>query len=117
MTEHHTLADRLRARSDQLGLAPAHVAEMAGVNRSFVYDILRGRSSRPSIDRLAEVARAPLAELWQWAFSNWSIAAVPRRRQAVADGMRPLRLAGAARVAEGLTTLDEVLACTPSVNG
>ncbi|MCW5653817.1 type II/IV secretion system protein [Hydrogenophaga sp.] len=35
------------------------------------------------------------------------------RRQAVADGMRPLRLAGAARVAEGLTTLDEVLACTP----
>ncbi len=39
------------------------------------------------------------------------------RRQAVADGMRPLRLAGAARVAEGLTTLDEVLACTPPVNG
>lgn len=37
------------------------------------------------------------------------------RRQAVADGMRPLRLAGAARVAEGLTTLDEVLACTPPV--
>ena len=57
MTEHHTLANRLRARSDQLGLAPAHVAEMAGVNRSFVYDILRGRSSRPSIDRLADVAR------------------------------------------------------------
>ena len=39
------------------------------------------------------------------------------RRQAVVDGMRPLRLAGAARVAEGLTTLDEVLACTPPVNG
>ena len=37
----------------------------------------------------------------------------PLRKQAVADGMRPLRLAGAARVAEGLTTLDEVLACTP----
>jgi len=40
-----------------LGLAPAHVAEMAGVNRSFVYDILRGRSSRPGIDRLADIAR------------------------------------------------------------
>jgi len=39
------------------------------------------------------------------------------RRQAVADGMRPLRLAGAARVAEGQTTLDEVLATTPPVNG
>jgi general secretion pathway protein E len=35
------------------------------------------------------------------------------RHQAVQDGMRPLRLAGAARAAEGLTTLDEVLACTP----
>ena len=57
MRENHTLADRLRARSDQLGLAPAHVAEMAGVNRSFVYDILRGRSSRPGIDRLADIAR------------------------------------------------------------
>jgi general secretion pathway protein E len=39
------------------------------------------------------------------------------RRQGVSDGMRPLRLAGAVRVAEGLTTLDEVLACTPPVNG
>jgi general secretion pathway protein E len=39
------------------------------------------------------------------------------RRQGVTDGMRPLRLAGAARVAEGLTTLDEVLATTPPVNG
>jgi general secretion pathway protein E len=35
------------------------------------------------------------------------------RRQAVADGMRPLRLAGALRVAEGVTTIDEVLAATP----
>ncbi len=35
------------------------------------------------------------------------------RRQAVQDGMRPLRLAGALRVAEGLTTLDEVIASTP----
>ena len=35
------------------------------------------------------------------------------RRQAVVDGMRPLRLAGALRVAEGLTTLEEVLSATP----
>lgn len=35
------------------------------------------------------------------------------RKQAVADGMRPLRLAGALRVAEGLTTLEEVLTTTP----
>jgi general secretion pathway protein E len=35
------------------------------------------------------------------------------RRQSVTDGMRPLRLAGALRVAEGLTTLAEVLTATP----
>ncbi|GKT22126.1 type II/IV secretion system protein [Acidovorax sp. SUPP3334] len=35
------------------------------------------------------------------------------RRQAVQDGMRPLRLAGALRVAEGTTTLEEVIAATP----
>ncbi len=35
------------------------------------------------------------------------------RRQAVSDGMRQLRLAGALRAAEGLTTIDEVVASTP----
>ena len=35
------------------------------------------------------------------------------RRQAVQDGMRPLRLAGALRVAEGQTVMPEVLASTP----
>jgi general secretion pathway protein E len=35
------------------------------------------------------------------------------RRQGIADGMRPLRLAGALRVAEGQTTLEEVLTATP----
>ena len=35
------------------------------------------------------------------------------RRQAVSDGMRPLRLAGALRVAEGLTVMGEVLVSTP----
>ena len=36
------------------------------------------------------------------------------RRQAVKDGMRPLRLAGTMKVAEGVTTLDEVLRATPA---
>ena len=35
------------------------------------------------------------------------------RKQAAADGMRPLRLGGALRVAEGQTVLDEVLLSTP----
>ena len=38
------------------------------------------------------------------------------RRQAVTDGMRPLRLAGALKVAEGLTTIDEILASTPPLS-
>ncbi|MFD1892850.1 Flp pilus assembly complex ATPase component TadA [Ottowia beijingensis] len=37
----------------------------------------------------------------------------PLRKQAIADGMRPLRLAGAMRAADGLTTLEEVIAATP----
>ncbi len=39
------------------------------------------------------------------------------RQQAVKDGMRPLRLAGALKVAEGSTTLDEVLRATPAAQG
>jgi general secretion pathway protein E len=38
------------------------------------------------------------------------------RQQAVKEGMRPLRLAGALKVAEGLTTMDEVLRSTPQWN-
>nr|WP_139351928.1 type II/IV secretion system protein [Polaromonas sp. A23] len=38
------------------------------------------------------------------------------RRQAVADGMRPLRLAGALKVAEGLTTVEEILSTTPPMS-
>jgi hypothetical protein len=35
------------------------------------------------------------------------------RRQAVSDGMVPLRAAGAMKVAQGVTTLEEVLRSTP----
>jgi general secretion pathway protein E len=38
------------------------------------------------------------------------------RRQAVADGMRPLRLAGALKVAEGVTTIEEILSTTPPLS-
>ncbi len=36
------------------------------------------------------------------------------RHHALADGLRPLRVAGTMKVAEGLTTLDEVLRATPA---
>ena len=38
------------------------------------------------------------------------------RRQAVLDGMRPLRLAGALKVAEGVTTIEEILSTTPPMS-
>ena len=38
------------------------------------------------------------------------------KRQAITDGMRPLRLAGALRVAEGQTVLEEVLSSTPPLS-
>jgi general secretion pathway protein E len=37
------------------------------------------------------------------------------RRQGVSDGMRPLRLTGALKVAEGTTTIEEILATTPPI--
>ncbi len=38
------------------------------------------------------------------------------RHQAISEGMRPLRLAGALKVAEGLTTIEEILASTPPLS-
>jgi general secretion pathway protein E len=40
----------------------------------------------------------------------------PLRKQAAREGMVPLRLSGLMKVAEGLTTLDEVLKATPPWN-
>ena len=39
------------------------------------------------------------------------------RQQGIRDGMRPLRLAGLLKVAEGTTTVEEVLRATPSIEG
>lgn len=52
----YTIADRLKARGRQLGLNAGQIAELAGFNRSFVYDIMRGRSENPSLERLDRVA-------------------------------------------------------------
>ena len=53
-----SLADRIKARSQQLGLTAAQVAEIAGVNRSFIYDIIRGKSENPNLQRLEQIASA-----------------------------------------------------------
>ena len=43
---------------------------------------------------------------------NYDIPAL--RHQALKDGMRPLRLAGTMKIAEGVTTIEEVLRATPA---
>lgn len=61
--------ERLRARIRQLGLSVAEVAREAGVNRSFVYDILRGRSQVPNLEKLTSVATAVNVEP-EWLLSG-----------------------------------------------
>jgi general secretion pathway protein E len=65
----------------------------------------RGRAGLYELLTLSDTVRKHL-------HPNTDIAAL--RRQAVQEGLRPLRLAGAMKVAEGLTTLDEVLRSTPT---
>ena len=58
-----TIAERLRARTRQLGLSPPQLAAQAGVNRSYVYDILRGRSENPNLEKLERIAVPERKEL------------------------------------------------------
>jgi len=68
----------------------------------------RGRAGLYELLVMSDAARATV---------HPSLDATALRKQAVSDGMRPLRLAGAMKVAEGLTTLDEVLRSTPTLQG
>jgi general secretion pathway protein E len=64
----------------------------------------RGRAGLYELLTLSDAARAAI---------HPSLDAAALRRQALQDGMRTLRLAGAMRVAEGQTTVEEVLRSTP----
>lgn len=54
------ISERLKARIRQLGMSVAEVARAADVNRTFIYDILRGKSQTPSLDNLSRVAEVVL---------------------------------------------------------
>ncbi len=60
--------ERLRARIRQLGMSVADVARAAGV-RSFVYDILRGRSQVPNLEKLTGIAQVVKVDL-EWLLSG-----------------------------------------------
>ncbi len=52
------IADRLMHAMRTQGLSSAEIAKRAGVKTSFLYDILRGKSTNPSTIKLAQVAHA-----------------------------------------------------------
>jgi general secretion pathway protein E len=68
----------------------------------------RGRAGLYELLTLSEAARGAV---------HPALDATALRRTAVREGMRPLRLAGAMKVAEGLTTIEEVLRSTPAFEG
>jgi general secretion pathway protein E len=75
-----------------------------------------GRLPRMPHDRLSAAAR-PVRAADRERAAQACITRARRatlRQQALKDGLRPLRLAGAMKVAEGVTTLDEVLRATPA---
>jgi general secretion pathway protein E len=67
----------------------------------------RGRAGLYELLVMTEAARACV---------HPTLDATALRRKAVKEGMRPLRLAGAMKVAEGLTTIEEVFRNTPSLD-
>jgi len=66
----------------------------------------RGRAGLYELMTLSDTARTHV---------HPQMDALALRRQAIQDGMRPLRLAGAMRVADGQTTIEEVLRSTPGL--
>jgi len=61
--------ERLRARLRQLGMNVATLARGAHVNRSFVYDILRGKSQVPNLKKLTRIAAVVKVDL-EWLLSG-----------------------------------------------
>ena len=68
----------------------------------------RGRAGLYELLSVTEPARAAIHPLPD---------AAKLRAQALTDGLRPLRMAGAMKVAEGVTTIEEVLRATPAWDG
>ena len=61
-----SIVARIRSQMDRIGINARELAEKASVGKSFVYDILSGKSSNPTSKKLmaiAEVLQVPLAYL------------------------------------------------------
>jgi hypothetical protein len=102
-----TLADEIRRRMNELGLNPKRLSLGAGLNETYVRDIIKGRTRNPRTDTLGKLARAlrcSRADLLP-----------PAERSAEASrelvsGLDPVLLSRALAVAERLAAEDKTVA-------
>lgn len=57
MTTNSLMIDRLRQRMNEVGVNPKQLAEKAQVGKTFVYDILNGKSKNPTTAKLGSISR------------------------------------------------------------
>ena len=60
---HAIIQERLRNALNKNNISAIQLAQKAGVKNTFIYDILNGKSTNPSIVKLAQVAKALQVEL------------------------------------------------------
>jgi transcriptional regulator with XRE-family HTH domain len=66
MEETSVLITKLKAKMFEKRISPGVLASLAGVGKSFVYDVLSGKSKYPTLIRLEKIAKVldiPLYEL------------------------------------------------------
>ena len=73
-----TLTQRLRERMEDVGMKAKAVAAAAEVGPSFVHDILLGRSTNPTTEKLARVAAVLKTDVGYLLYGTKSAASAPR---------------------------------------
>ncbi|MCH2546620.1 MAG: LexA family transcriptional regulator [Alphaproteobacteria bacterium] len=69
---HNTIGERLRHLMAERGLSAAQLAKRADIKPSFIYDVLHGKSTNPSIVKLAHIARCMDVDISSLVGSNSS---------------------------------------------
>ncbi len=108
MDQPWTLAAEIRHRMSALGLNPKRLSLSAGLNETYVRDIMKGRTRSPRTDTLGKIARAlgcSRADLLPPAER-----AAEARGEGAATRLDPALLNRALAIAERLSADDKVLA-------
>lgn len=108
MNQPWTLAGEIRRRMSELGLNPKRLSLAAGLNETYVRDIIKGRTLNPRTDTLGKLARA-------LGCSRSDLSPPAERAAEASEGaastrLDPALLSRALAVAERLSADDKVLA-------